>query len=99
MVKQLNEEQIYKEARKRVKEKKDFLGHFGAWVAVNIMLIVIWALTDFGGDPWFLWPLCIWGVFVALHFVRVYVIRGKPESIDIEKEVERIKREQGGNIP
>ena len=54
MAKHLSEEQIYEEARKRVKAKRDFWGHFGAWATVNIILIIVWALTDLGGYPWFL---------------------------------------------
>ena len=94
MVKQLSEEQIYEEAKQRVKAKRDFWGHFGIWVAINAMLIVIWALTDLGGYPWFLWPLGMWGVFVLLHYLRVFVFERRSDIAAIEKEAERIKREQ-----
>ena len=90
----MTEEQIYEVARKRIKEKKDFWGHFGAWAAVNALLIIIWALTNFGGNPWFVWPLFCWGFVVLLHYLRVFVFKQKPDSIAIEKEVEKIKRGQ-----
>ena len=95
MASQMSEEQIYEEARLRVKKKKDFWGHFGAWAAVNALLIIIWALTDFGGYPWFVWPLCIWGFFVLLHYLRTFVFERKSDRSAIEKEVERIRKEQG----
>ena len=91
----MSEEQIYEEARLRVKAKKDFWGHLGAWVIVNVVLIVVWALTDVGGYPWFLWPLCIWGVFVLFHGLRVFVFERKSDKSAIEKEAERIRKEQG----
>ena len=94
MAKQMSEEQIYEEARKRVKEKRGFWGHFGAYVAVNILLVFIWAFADGGGYPWFLWPLVCWGVFVLLHYLRVFVFERKGDRAAIEKEVERIKKEQ-----
>ena len=94
MASQMSEEAIYEEAKKRVKAKRDFYGHFGAWAGVNVLLIIIWALTDFGGYPWFLWPLVCWGVFVLLHYLRVFVFERKGDRAAIEKEVERIKREQ-----
>jgi len=94
MAKQLSDEQIYEEAKQRVKAKRDFWGHFGIWVAINAMLIVIWALTDLGGYPWFLWPLGMWGVFVLLHYLRVFVFERRSDIAAIEKEVEKIKREQ-----
>jgi fatty acid desaturase len=93
MAKQLSEEQIYEEAKKRVKAKRDFYRNLGTWAAVNILLIIIWALTNYGGNPWFLWPLCIWGVFVLLQGLRVFVLERKSDREAIEKEVEKIKRE------
>ena len=93
MVKQLSEEEIYDLARKRVKAKKDFYGNLGAWAIVNIILIVVWALTDVSGYPWFLYPLCIWGAFVLIHFVQVFVFKQKSDRVAIEKEAEKIKGE------
>jgi len=94
MAKQMSEEKIYEEAKLRVKAKKDFYGHFGAWAVVNIILVIVWVLTDPGGYPWFLWPLGIWGVFVLFHYLRVFVFERKSDVGAIEKEAERIKREQ-----
>ncbi|MFC2012956.1 2TM domain-containing protein [Chloroflexota bacterium] len=94
MANQMTEEQVYEEARRRVKARKDFWGNFGSWAGVNVLLIIIWSLTNFGGYPWFLWPLCIWGFFVLLHYLRVFVFKQRPESIEIEKEAEKIKGEQ-----
>ena len=94
MAKELSEEQIYEEARRRVKAKKDFWRNFSSWAAVNVILIIIWALTDLGGYPWFLWPLGIWGVFILFHYLRVFVFERKSDREAIAKEMERIKREQ-----
>ncbi|MFC2040779.1 2TM domain-containing protein [Chloroflexota bacterium] len=90
----MTEEQIYEEAKRRIKEKKGFWGHFGTWAAINVMLIIIWALTDLGGYPWFIWPLCCWGFFVLLHYLRVFVFERKTDRGAIEKEAEKIRREQ-----
>ena len=95
MASQMSEEQIYEEARLRVKAKKDFWGHFSAWALVNVMLIIVWTLSGFGGGyPWFLWPLCIWGAFVLIHYLRTFIFDQKSDRSAIEKEAERIKREQ-----
>ncbi|HUT68766.1 MAG TPA: 2TM domain-containing protein [Dehalococcoidales bacterium] len=94
MTMKMTEEQIYEEAKLRVKAKKDFYGHLSAWVIVNVILIIVWALS-WGGYPWFLWPLCIWGIFVVIHGLRTFVFERKSDRAAIEKEVENIKREQG----
>ena len=94
MAKQLSEEQVYEEARKRVKAKRDFWGHFIFYAVVNIICFLVWVLGD-RGYPWFLWVLGPWGLVIILpHYLRVFVFAGKSERRAIEKEAERIKREQ-----
>ena len=93
MAKQLSEEQIYEEASKRVKEKKAFYGSLATYAIVNAVLIVIWTLSG-QGYMWFLWPLGIWGVFILGHFLRVFVLGRKSDLGSVEKEAEKIRREQ-----
>ncbi|MFC1900055.1 2TM domain-containing protein [Chloroflexota bacterium] len=92
MAKQMSEEEIYELARKRVKEKKSFYSNLGSWFAVNVVLIIIWLLTENGGYMWFLWPLCIWGFFVLLNFFQVFVFPGTTEKSAIEKEAEKLRK-------
>jgi hypothetical protein len=93
MVKQKTEEEIYKEASKRVKERKRFYSGLVTYAVVNAVLVVIWALTG-QGYMWFLWPLGIWGVFVLGDFLRIFVFGKGSDDEAIKKEVEKIKREQ-----
>ena len=48
---QMSEEELYKEARKRVEEKKGFFTHLSVYIIVNIMLVIIWAFPAGGGYP------------------------------------------------
>jgi hypothetical protein len=45
---------------------------------------------------WFLWPLGIWGAFVLINFLQVFMFKTSVarEKADIDKEVENIKKEQ-----
>ena len=90
MVGPMTEEQIYEEATKRVKDRKRFYGGLATYLIVNAVLIVIWALSG-QGYPWFLWPLCIWGVFVLGDYLRVFVFGKGSDRQDIEKEFEKMK--------
>ncbi len=92
----MSEEQIYEEARKRVKAKRRFWGSLIFYAVVNIICFLIWALTD-RGYPWFLWVLGPWGIVIILpHYLRVFVFEGgKSERRAIEQEAEKIRREQG----
>ena len=90
----MSEEQIYEQAKKRVEEKKGFFVHLTVYIIVNIMLVLIWAFAADGGYPWFLWPLGGWGIGLLFHFLGVFVFGGKSDRASIEKEAERIRREQ-----
>ena len=94
MAKQMTEEQIYEEAKKRVKAMRDFWGNLIFYAVVNIICFLVWVLGD-RGYPWFLWVLGPWGVLVILHYLRVFVLAGKSEKRAIEQEAEKIRKEQG----
>jgi uncharacterized membrane protein len=44
--------------------------HATVFVAVQLMLVVVWAVTG-AGYPWFLFPLLGWGVGLAAHYAAV----------------------------
>jgi len=94
MAKQLSEEQIYEQAKKRVEEKKGFFIHFTVYIVVNIMLVLIWAFAAGGGFPWFIFPLGGWGIGILFHFLGVFVFGRKSDGAAIEKEAEKIRKEQ-----
>jgi hypothetical protein len=47
--------------------------HFAVFIAVQVLLIVTWALTsDWDGGipfPWPIFPLLGWGIGIAAHYV------------------------------
>jgi len=90
----MTEEEIYQIARKRVEEKKGFFSHLIAYVLVNVILIIIWAFTTPGGFPWFIFPLCGWGIGILFHGLGVFVFNKETgwERNEIEKEAERLRK-------
>ena len=96
---ELSEKEIYIEAKRKVKAKRNFYRHLGTYLVVNAVLFVIWLITDSdlgSANMWFLWPLGIWGVFVIVNFLQVFVFGTSiaQERAAVEKEVEKIKKEQ-----
>ena len=87
------DEQILEEAKKRIKARKDFYWHLSAWILVNTALLIIWATVGDRHQVWFVFPLGLWGAFVLLHGLNVFVFGRKSELSAIEKEVEKIKKE------
>jgi len=100
---EMSEQEIYEEAKKRVKAKQGFYRHLGVYLAVNIVLIIVWALSggpatgsgDWTGGKWFLWPLTIWGVFIVVNFFEVFVFKTsiRSERAAIEEEIKKMKKE------
>ena len=45
MAKQMSEDEIYEQAKKRVEAKIGFYGHLTAYVVVNIILVLVWAFA------------------------------------------------------
>ncbi len=63
----MNEEQ----ARKRIKELKDYYGHLSSYVAVNLFLFGVNMVT--GTDTlWFVFPLMGWGIAIVIHSWKVF---------------------------
>ncbi len=83
------EQELREQAIGRLKKKRDFRAHVFIYVAVNAMLVVIWAVTG-SGFFWPIFPILGWGVGVAANAWDVY--GRKPISEDeIRRETERLK--------
>ncbi len=97
MSNRMSEDELYREARKRVEEKKGFFIHLTFYIIVNVTLVLIWAFTSGGGFPWFVFPLGGWGIGILFHFLGVFVFSGKTEweRRAVEKEVERLRKSGG----
>ena len=94
MSKQMSENEIYEQAKKRVEAKKGFFIHLTVYIIVNIILVLIWAFAAGGGFPWFIFPLGGWGIGIIFHFLGVFAFEGKSDRAAIEKEAEKIRRKQ-----
>jgi class 3 adenylate cyclase len=84
-------------AIKRIRAKRGFERHAMIYVAVNLLLIAIWALTGQGyahhrhgaeADFWPIWPILGWGLGLGLHYWTVF--HQNPISDDeIRREMEK----------
>jgi hypothetical protein len=62
---------LYREAKKQVKEIKGFYSHLASYVMVIVVLMVI-NLSTSREYLWFLWPVLGWGIGLALHGIAVF---------------------------
>ncbi|HSV48258.1 MAG TPA: 2TM domain-containing protein [Ramlibacter sp.] len=93
----LSPEEIDRLARKRAGAKLGWYIHAAVYVLVNIALFAI-SEYGFGQRHWSVFPVLGWGLGLALHGVSVFVLGtgGGLRERMVEKEKERLRREQGG---
>ncbi len=84
------DEDLRKEAKKRVAKRRDLGAHLVTYVVINAMLVGIWAISG-GGYFWPAWVLLGWGVGVVLNVWDVYFRKPITEH-DIQREMERLQR-------
>ena len=78
-----------KRAIRSIKAKRGFWQHFVTYLAVNALLVAIWALTD-AAYFWPIWPILGWGIGVAANAAGVYL---QPKGISedqIAREMDRL---------
>jgi adenylate cyclase len=74
-------------AMERIRAKRGFSVHASVYAAVNLLLIVIWAITS-RGYFWPIWPILGWGLGLGMNYWAVYLRR--PISDDeIRRELEK----------
>ena len=56
-------------AQERIEELKGYYAHLGAFIPVNLFLIMINVMTnpEGGGDYWFVYPLFGWGIGLSIR--------------------------------
>lgn len=78
-----------------LKRKRKFAQNAAAYIAVNVLLWLVWLFTDpstNGSIPWPAWVTLAWGFFVALDGWRAYgrwPADAPITEIEIERELER----------
>jgi len=80
----------WRQAEKRVTERRAFSSHVVSYVVVNAFLVGIWAFTG-GGYFWPAWILGAWGIGLVLHAWDAFV-RRPVTNADVEDEMRRSRR-------
>lgn len=93
--------QNYREAKKRVKSKKEFFEHVTIFGVMSVFFFLLNALTAFG-NWWFYWPIFGWGIGVVFHYFEVFGFPGIPQMSEEWEEHqirEEMKRLEQTNAP
>jgi hypothetical protein len=77
-------------AIRRIRAKRGFRVHFAVYLAVNALLVAIWAMTS-TAYFWPVWPMLGWGIGVVAHAVSVYVGPSEISEAQIDRELGRLE--------
>ena len=72
----------------RLKDKEGFRIHLISYLAVNTMVILIWAVTG-AGYFWPIWLIALWGIGLVINAYVVYAARPLTED-QIQKEMKNL---------
>ena len=84
-------EQLRERAIKRLKKRRDFVGHLIVYTLVNAFVVLIWLLSTPRGFFWPVFPIAGWGIAVVLNAWDVW--HGDEFSpAEIDREVQRLQQ-------
>lgn len=78
---------LRKTAIARLEAKREFWGHLFVYVAVNALLVVVWATTNNGGYFWPIWPMAGWGIGLVMYAFETF--RRPIDEAAIRREIEK----------
>ncbi len=85
------DQDAYRKARKRVKEKKDFYSHLISFAVMSVFFVALNLLTS-PWSLWFYWPILGWGIGILFHYFDVFGVPGVG-SLDKDWEERAIQEE------
>jgi len=107
MPNEMSDEEIRREAIRRVRRKRGFFVHLTVYLIVNAFLWCMWSLSAsgvFAGFGWgmhgtaFPWPVfttVFWGIGLLFHGLGVFAFHSGWEQKEIDREIEQIKKGKG----
>ena len=72
----------------RLKKKRDFAAHIVVYLAVNALLVGVWATAADRGFFWPIFPIAGWGIAIVAQGWDIY--RGEPTEEQIRREMDRM---------
>ena len=84
------DDDVRKEARRRLEERRGFSTHVVTYLLVNGMLVAIWAMSG-AGFFWPIFPILGWGIGIAFHAWDTFR-RSEPTEARVQREMEHLRR-------
>ena len=83
-------------ATKRLKARTDFYHYLLVWLAVSVLVTVVWALTNLGGYFWPGWVIGGMGIAAFFQAINVFgPVRGVYSDDKVTQEMNRLRGGSG----
>jgi len=104
----IGQKELFKNANRRLRQKKGLVRHLVFFISVSVMLIFINLVLGYGKDftplgmPWYVSVVIIWAVFLISHSINVFFVEKlmgraweeKYMAKLVEKQLEKLKKLQ-----
>lgn len=93
------EYELYENAKRRIKQKKQLYTHFILFLVSSVFFIVLNKLLKVG-EPhdWFVWAIVGWAFIFIFHFINVFITHKFMGKEWIEKQTEKLVLKQETKI-
>lgn len=101
MSKNIEQHELYENARYRVKQKKRLYYHFILFLVGSVFLIALNKIFDVGETimhNWFVWAILLWFFLFILHAVNVFITKRFMNRDWERKQIEKLILKQEGRI-
>jgi len=89
----MEEQEAYKQARKRAEIKFGFYVHLMIYIVASILFYVLNILTK-PEIKWFYWPIAGWGIGVIFHGISVFAASSSIVDRMAQKELDKGKKKE-----
>lgn len=97
MSQNIEQHELYENARYRIKQKKRLYFHFIVFLVGSVFLIVLNKIFNVGEnivEDWFVFAILLWFFLLILHFINVFITKKFMDRNWERKQIETLVQKQ-----
>jgi amino acid permease len=97
MSQNIEQHELYENARYRIRQKKRLYFHFVVFLVGSVFLIILNKILNVGEniiEDWFVWAILLWFFLFVLHFINVFITKRFMDRTWERKQIEKLVKKQ-----
>jgi amino acid permease len=97
MSQNIEQHELYENARYRIKQKKRLYFHFIVFLVGSVFLIILNKIFNVGEnilEDWFVFGILLWFFLFILHFINVFITKKFMDRNWERKQIEKLVKKQ-----